>query len=139
MNDNQIIATQNIVLFDGVCNLCNSSVNFLIDRDKEGKLYFASLQSDFGQTVLKVYDLPTTDFKSFIFIKKGRLYRESSAALEVVRVLGGGWQLLHGLKAVPPIVRDGVYRLISKNRYSWFGKKDECRLPTPELKQRFLG
>lgn len=129
---------KNIILFDGVCNLCYSSVNFVIEHDKKNVFYFASLQSDFGQFFCKKYKLPSTDFNSFIYFKKGILYKKSRAALEVSKMLKGFWQLAYIFVAVPSFIRDGVYNYISKNRYTFFGKKDACRLPTLELKKRFL-
>ena len=131
------ISDKNIILFDGVCNLCNGAVNFIIDRDQEGIFNFASLQSEFGQEVLAHYQLPTDDYDSFIFLKKGKLLTRSSAALEVAKMLKG-WSWLYGFVIVPRFIRDAVYKLIANNRYKMFGKQDSCRLPTPELKSRFI-
>ncbi len=128
----------NVVYFDGVCNLCNSAVNFLIDQDKQGKLKFASLQSEAGKAVLHHSGLPERDYDSFIFLKNGQLFQKSDAVLEVVRLLGGGWSLLYGFKIVPRAWRDWFYTQIAQNRYRWFGKRTQCRLPTPELRARFL-
>jgi predicted DCC family thiol-disulfide oxidoreductase YuxK len=129
---------RNIVLFDGVCNLCNGAVNFLIDRDKNNRLHFASLQSDFGQSVLRDFAMEVDDFDTFIFLHKDKLFTRSSGALEVMRILGGFWLFLYIFKIVPPFIRDAVYNLISKNRYKWFGKRESCRMPTPDLKAKFL-
>ncbi len=129
---------KNIVLFDGVCNLCNGAVNFLIDRDKDNKLHFASLQSEVGQAILKEYQMDMANFDTFIFLKKGTLFMRSGGALEVVRILGGAWAWLSVFKIVPTFLRDGIYTLISKNRYKIFGKQESCRMPTPELKAKFL-
>ncbi len=127
------------MLFDGVCNLCNGAVNFLIDNDRKGKLHFASLQSEYGQRVLKYFDLPTEEFGSFIFLtREGRLYQKSTAALEVAKKMGGGWSLFYAFIVIPKFIRDGIYSLIARNRYDWFGKRETCRMPTPELKSRFL-
>jgi predicted DCC family thiol-disulfide oxidoreductase YuxK len=128
----------NIVLFDGVCNLCNSAVNFLIDIDKKNQLHFASLQSDFGQQVLRNFQMQTDNFDTFIFLHQGKLFTRSSGALEIMRLLGGFWYLLYFFIVVPPFIRDGVYKMVSKNRYKWFGSQEACRIPTPELKARFL-
>jgi len=128
-----------IVLFDGVCNLCNSSVQFLIKNDKKNILFFASLQSEAGQALLKKFDLPTNVFNSFVLVDGEQIYLRSSAALKVASYLGGFWKVLQVLWIVPRFVRDGVYNLIAKNRYRWFGKKTECMIPTPELKAKFLG
>ena len=128
----------NVVYFDGVCNLCNSAVNFLIDQDKQGRLKFASLQSEAGREALHRWGLPEKEYDSFILEKDGRLFQKSEAALEVVKLLGGGWSLLYGFKVIPRSWRDWLYTRIARNRYRWFGKRTECRLPTPELKARFL-
>lgn len=129
----------NVVYFDGVCNLCNAVVNFLIDQDTEGKLKFASLQSEAGETMLQALGLSTESYDSFIFSKNGKVFHKSTAALEVLKTLGGGWKLLyHVLIVFPRPLRDWVYTLISENRYRWFGQRDQCRLPSPELRERFL-
>ncbi len=128
----------NVVYFDGVCNLCNSAVNFLIDQDKQGRLKFASLQSEAGKVVLHRSGLPEQDYDSFILVKNGQLFQKSEAVLEVVKLLGGGWLLLYGFKIVPRTWRDWLYTQIAQNRYRWFGKRTQCRLPTPELRARFL-
>ena len=128
----------NVVYFDGVCNLCNSAVNFLIDQDKQGRLKFASLQSEAGKAVLHRSGLPEQDYDSFILVKDGQLFQKSEAVLEVVRLLGGGWSLLYGFKIIPRAWRDWLYTQIAQNRYRWFGKRTQCRLPTPELRARFL-
>lgn len=128
----------NVVYFDGVCNLCNSAVNFLIDQDTQSRLKFASLQSEAGKAVLHRSGLPEQDYDSFILVKNGQLFQKSDAVLEVVRLLGGGWSLLYGFKIVPRTWRDWLYTQIAQNRYRWFGKRTQCRLPTPELRGRFL-
>jgi predicted DCC family thiol-disulfide oxidoreductase YuxK len=132
------VVPQNVVLFDGVCNLCNGAVNFLIDIDHQQKLHFASLQSDFGQRVLQAQGLDTFQFDSFVFLQGTQFYTRSRAALEVARTLGGFWQLAYGFMLVPSFIRDGVYNLVSRYRYRWFGKLEACRVPTLALKARFL-
>lgn len=127
-----------ILLFDGVCNLCNGTVNFLLKRDKKQLFTFASLQSSAGQRLLAQFGLPQKEFHSFIYIKKDRLYQRSGAVLRVLRDLGGFWKLAAVFLLLPAPVRDFVYNIIAKNRYRWFGKKKECMIPTPELKKRFL-
>ena len=128
----------NVVYFDGVCNLCNSAVNFLIDQDKQDRLKFASLQSEAGKAVLHRSGLPEADYDSFILVKNGQLFQKSEAVLEVVRLLGGGWSLLYIFKMIPRAWRDWLYTQVAQNRYLWFGKRTQCRLPTPELRTRFL-
>jgi len=127
-----------IILFDGVCNLCNSSVNFIIDHDKKNDFRFASLQSEAGQDLLKKFHLNVKDFDSIILIENGKHYQRSSAVLKIVKKFPGLWKLLYLFIIFPPPVRDFVYDIIAANRYKWFGKKDSCRVPTPELKEKFL-
>ena len=127
-----------IILFDGVCNFCNSSVNFVIDRDKKSVIKFAALQSEAGQQLLQQFNLSTSEFNSFIFIEAGTVYTASTAALKVSKYLTALWPLLYGFIIVPKFIRDGVYNWIAKNRYKWFGKKDQCMIPTPEVRNRFL-
>lgn len=127
-----------ILLFDGVCNLCNSTVNLLIRKDKKQLFTFASLQSEAGQRLLATFGLPLKDFNSFIYIKDGKMYQRSGAVLRVVRDLGGIWRLAVVFLLIPSPIRDFIYTFVARNRYRWFGKKNECMLPTPELKRRFL-
>jgi predicted DCC family thiol-disulfide oxidoreductase YuxK len=126
-----------IVLFDGVCNLCTGSVQFVLKRDKEKKFMFASLQSGYGQGLLKQFDLPADTYNSFILYQDGNIYTRSTAALKLFGQLKG-WKWVKVCWAVPKFIRDAVYNLIAMNRYKWFGKKEECWLPTPDLKARFL-
>ena len=127
-----------ILLFDGVCNLCNSTVKFTIKRDPKEKFKFASLQSESGQALLKKFGLPNNDFNSFVLIRGDKYYQKSSAALQVLKELGGIWQLFYILILVPKPIRDYVYNVIAKSRYKIFGKKDACMIPTPDIKKRFL-
>lgn len=127
-----------VILFDGVCNLCNGSVQYVIKHDKQGLFRFASLQSDSGQELLQQYQLPQSDFTSFVLMEEGEIYTRSTAALRVARKLSGIVKLLYGFIIVPAFIRDGVYNFIAKNRYKWFGKQESCMIPTPELKERFL-
>ena len=129
---------QPIVLFDGVCNLCNSAVQFIIRHDKKNIFMFTSLQSDAGQKLLAQYNLPLNELNSFILIENNKAYTRSSGALRVVKKLKGLWPLLYGLMIVPKFIRDGVYNWVGRNRYKWFGKQEACMIPTPELKARFL-
>ncbi len=129
---------EHIILFDGVCNLCHSSVQFVIKHDKKNKFKFAALQSDSGQTLLKKFDLPLNDFNSFVYIQGGQYYLKSSAVLKVAKKLGGGWKLLYGFLIIPKFIRDFFYNIVAQSRYRVFGKQDSCMIPTPELKQRFL-
>lgn len=129
---------EKVILFDGVCNLCNASVNFVIDRDPDMQFRFASLQSDFGQEKLKALGKRTDEYSSIVLMDGDRVYERSTAALRVARRLKGAWPLLYAFIVIPPFIRNFVYDFIAKNRYRWFGQEDACRLPSPELKARFL-
>ena len=131
--------THPIVLFDGVCNLCNGSVQFILQRDPAGKFRFASLQSDLAQRLLTERGLDPKALDSVVVIDGGRLYRESDAALRIARDMRGAWKTLTVFRVIPRPLRDWAYRLIARNRYRWFGKSETCWLPTPELRGRFLG
>jgi predicted DCC family thiol-disulfide oxidoreductase YuxK len=126
-----------VILFDGLCNLCSGSVQFVIKRDPQAVFKFASLQSPYGQEQLKRFGLPTDTAYSVILIMGDKFYQRSNAALEITRRLSGGWPLLYGFKIVPRFIRDAVYNFIGSNRYRFFGKKDSCWIPTPDLKSRF--
>ena len=127
-----------IILFDGVCNLCNGAVQFVIKRDNKNRFLFASLQSQEGIEILKEYNLPLNEVNSFFLIENGKVYDKSTAALRVLKKLKGLWRLFYIFIIVPKFIGDGVYNWIAKNRYQWFGRKDECMIPTPELKAKFL-
>jgi len=129
---------QPIVLFDGVCNLCNGAVKFIIRHDKKKVFLFASLQSEAGQKILAQYNFPPEELNSFILIDKGKAYTRSTGALMVAKKLNGLWPVLYSYIIIPAFIRDSIYNWIGTNRYKWFGKKDECILPTAELKARFL-
>jgi predicted DCC family thiol-disulfide oxidoreductase YuxK len=130
--------TSPTILFDGVCNFCNGAVNFVIRRDKQSTIKFAALQSAAGMQLLQQYNLPITDMKSFVFVENGVAYTQSTAALKVCKYLGAGWPLCKAFFIVPKFIRDGLYNLVAKNRYKWFGQKDTCMIPTPEVRTRFL-
>jgi predicted DCC family thiol-disulfide oxidoreductase YuxK len=127
-----------VVLFDGVCNLCNGSVQFILKHDPKGYFKFAALQSTAGAEILKYFNLSTTDFDTFVFVERGKPYLRSSAALRVARGLSGLWPLLYAFVIIPAPLRDLGYRWVARNRYRWFGKRDTCMIPSPELKARFL-
>lgn len=129
-----------IILFDGVCNLCNNSINFIIKRDKKDIFRFASLQSEIGQQLALERGIDVEEaMDSMILIEPGvAYYQRSTAALEIARDLGGGFSLISNFSFVPEPFRDGIYNIIARNRYHWFGKQDSCMIPTPELKAKFL-
>jgi predicted DCC family thiol-disulfide oxidoreductase YuxK/O-antigen ligase len=127
-----------ILLFDGVCNLCNGSVQLIIRRDPEARFRFASLQSAVGQRYLGELGVDRQAVDSVILIEGDRWYKESDAALRIARLLGGPWRALAIFRLLPRPLRDGLYRVIARHRYRWFGKRESCWLPTPELRSRFL-
>jgi predicted DCC family thiol-disulfide oxidoreductase YuxK len=129
--------TNPVILFDGVCNLCNKSVQFVIKRDPLGKFNYASLQSEFGQSLLKQFNLPVDNFASFILFQDDQVYIKSTGALKMLSQLNG-WKWTKVFYIIPRFIRDGVYNIIAKYRYKWFGKRDECMIPTKELQARFL-
>lgn len=127
-----------IILFDGVCNLCNSSVNFIIDHDKKGVYQFTSLQSETGKNLLKRVGFPPDKIDSIVLIEGESVYVKSTAVLQIASRLDGCWKLLRIFKVIPRPLRDRLYDYVAQNRYRWFGKQATCRIPTPELKTRFL-
>jgi predicted DCC family thiol-disulfide oxidoreductase YuxK len=129
---------KNIVLFDGVCNLCNGLVRFIIKRDRNRKFKFASLQSEIGQQRLQRFGLAKNEFESFVLTRGDRYYLKSTAALKMLREVGSIWKVFYVFIILPRPVRDFIYDLIAKSRYKIFGKRDVCMVPTPELKERFL-
>jgi len=130
--------TRLIILFDGVCNLCNAGIQSVIKKDKKKKFRFASLQGEKGQALLREFNLAGPHLDSFVLIEGDKAYTRSTAALRIAKLTGGFWKILYGLIIVPRFIRDAVYNMIARNRYKWFGKKDECMIPTPELRDRFL-
>jgi len=129
-----------IILFDGVCNLCNRSVQFVIKRDSKDVFRFASLQSDLGKKLLAERNINPQETDSIVLIEPNvAYYTRSSAAIEIAKELGGLWSLISAFNYIlPENIRDSIYGFIAKNRYKWFGKKDECPLPTPEQKRKFI-
>ncbi len=127
-----------IVLFDGVCNFCNGSVNFIIERDLAGYFKFAPLQSEIGEELIAKHGIDPTKTDSVILIEDEKAYLHSTAALRIARRLGGIWSMFYVFAVVPRPVRDLVYKLFAKYRYRLFGKQDSCMIPTPEIRERFL-
>ena len=129
---------QTSVFFDGVCNLCNRGVNFLISKDKKGVLKFASLQSEYAQNVVPKALLNRENLDTIIVYTDGKFYDRSKAVLKLCKILGGGFYVFLIGYLIPRFIRDGLYRFIANNRYRWFGTQSQCRVPTPDLKERFL-
>ena len=127
-----------VILFDGVCNLCNGLVQLIIKHDQKAVFSFAALQSSFGQSVLLENNMPIKELDTLLLVEQGNIYTKSTAALKICRRLRGWWRMLYILVMIPRPVRDILYDVIARNRYKWFGQKDECMLPTPDLKSRFI-
>jgi predicted DCC family thiol-disulfide oxidoreductase YuxK len=128
-----------IILFDGVCNLCNTTVQFVITHDKKDLFRFVALQSDLGQNIIKYIGIDTQDTDSVILYEPGiAYYIKSEAALEIAKHLSGGIALLSVFKILPTRLSNSLYDYIAKNRYKWFGKKEHCMIPTAALKSKFL-
>ena len=126
-----------IVLFDGVCNYCNSMVNFAIKWDTKKQLRFAALQSEAGTFLREKYKIDSS-VDSVVFIEKGKAFIYSSAALHICKYLGFPVKFLYGFIVVPGFIREGIYKWIARNRYKWFGKKETCMIPSKEVKELFL-
>ena len=127
-----------LILFDGVCNLCSASVQFVIRHDSAAKFRFAAIQSEIGREIFQRRGLDPANLHTFVFITDGRIFLRSDAAIEVVARFGGAWKLLRVFSLVPRSVRDAIYSFIAQNRYRWFGRHEVCMIPTPEIKERFL-
>lgn len=127
-----------IILFDGVCNFCNGSVNFIIDRDPQAYFKFAPIQSEVGEKLLKENGVDKTVTDSVVLIEDGKVYTRTTAALRIAKRLNGYWSWFYGFTIVPGVFRDFFYRLFAKYRYKMFGKQEACMMPTPEVRDRFL-
>jgi predicted DCC family thiol-disulfide oxidoreductase YuxK len=127
-----------ILLYDGVCYLCNWLVRFALKRDARGRLRFSSLQSAKGQELLQAYGVSAGDLDTVWLIEDGRIYDRSTCALRAVRYLRFPWPLFYGLIIVPRSIRDALYDFVARRRYAWFGRMDSCPIPPPELRERFL-
>jgi predicted DCC family thiol-disulfide oxidoreductase YuxK len=133
-----ITKDKSIILFDGVCNLCNSSVNFIIKNDEKQTFLFASLQSDAAKEILLQFSSNKIDFKSILLIKNGIIYDKSTAVLLIIKQLSNYYKFLYAFIIIPAFIRDMVYNFIAKYRYKWFGKNESCMIPSVSLKNRFL-
>lgn len=130
--------TNPILLFDGECNLCNGSVQFVIERDKKGKVKFCSIQSETGEKLMSKHNIPNNYLASIILIENNKIYYKSTAALRLSKHMDSLWPSLFAFIIIPAFIRNWVYDFIAKNRYKWFGKTETCWIMTPELKDRFL-
>jgi predicted DCC family thiol-disulfide oxidoreductase YuxK len=125
-----------VILFDGLCNLCNSSVQFILKRDRKKQFRYASMQGVTGRLLLQRFNLSGNS--SFFLLKQDKIYTQSDAALKVAKELSGLWPLCYLFIVVPPFIRDSVYRFIASHRYHWFGKKEQCEVPSAAVKNYFL-
>ena len=133
-----MINDKKIIRFEGVCNLCNGAVTYIIKRDKKNIFKFAALQSEIGQELISKFNIDTLKVDSIILIDGEKNYEKSTAALHIAKHLSGTYHLLFGFMIVPKFLRNAIYDYIARNRYKWFGKKESCMIPTPELKSKFL-
>lgn len=138
MGENNSTINQPVILFDGVCNLCNASVQFIIVRDHKSYFKFCSLQSENGIALLKKFRLQTDKLHSIILIENDRVWDRSTAALRIAKKLKSPWPILYFFIIVPPFLRNLIYDWIARNRYQWFGRRNECMIPSPDLRARFL-
>ena len=132
------MSTKNIILFDGVCNLCNGAITFIIKRDKKDIFLFTPLQSTVGKKLAAKHHIDLEAVDSIILVTPKKAYIKSTAALHIARHLSGGYPLLAAFLVVPALLRNWVYDFIARNRYRWFGQTDACMIPTPELKAKFI-
>ncbi len=132
------LSSNNILLYDGICNICNASVQFVLNHEKNGQISFVSLQSELGIKLLKTHGLPTDYTDSLVFIEKNLAYTHSDAALHIAKHLKIPFSWLRIGMFLPKSFRNTIYNFIAKNRYKWFGKKESCMLPDPKIKHRFL-
>jgi predicted DCC family thiol-disulfide oxidoreductase YuxK len=138
MNKTSSTLPENIVIFDGVCNLCEFSVNFIFERDSAGQFYFTPAQSPLGASLLRRFGINTSRLDTVVLVRDGQAYTRSAAAIEIASKLDKPWNLLTVFQAVPEPLRDMIYDLIAQNRYQIFGKKEACMLPSEALRKRFL-
>lgn len=129
---------KSVILFDGVCNLCNVSIDFILKRDKKNQFLVGALQEEAGQKLLSKFEVNPEYLDSLVLIEDEKIYFRSTAAIRIAKHLSGLWPIFYGFIILPPSIRDGIYNLIGRNRYSWFGKKNTCRLPSTEEKAKFL-
>jgi predicted DCC family thiol-disulfide oxidoreductase YuxK len=130
--------SDNIIVFDGVCNLCASSVKFILRHERDDSLRFAPMQSPAGQRLMRQFGFDPDDVKTFVVIADGTAHVRSDAAIRIARHLRGAWRLLGGVRIVPRPLRDWAYDVVARNRYRWFGRKETCMVPTPDLRARFV-
>jgi predicted DCC family thiol-disulfide oxidoreductase YuxK len=129
---------KSVILFDGVCNLCNASIDFILKRDKNNKFLVGALQEEPGKKLLSQFEVNPEYLDSLVLIEDNQIFFRSTAALKIAKNLPSLWPIFYAFIILPSGFRDGIYDWIGRNRYRWFGKKNTCRLPTPEEKAKFL-
>lgn len=127
-----------VILFDGVCNLCNNAITFIIKRDPKNRYRFASLQSNIGKQYLDKHQIDTNHTDSIVLIRGKHAYTKASAALRIALHLSGLWPVLIVFIVIPKFISNSIYDYIASNRYRWFGKRESCMIPTPEIKNKFI-
>ncbi len=127
-----------VILFDGVCNLCNGFVNFIVRRDKKHRFMFATLNSNYAKEVDEKYGINLADLNTVILIKQGKVYTKSKAVLCIAKGLGFPFSLIYGFIVIPPFIRNYIYNFVANNRYGWFGKRQNCMVPSPKDIRRFI-
>lgn len=132
------MSNHHVIIFDGVCNFCNSSINFIIKRDHSNKFVFAPMQSPAAKKLIADYNVENVGFDTFLLIKDGKCFYRTNAAIEIAQDLRGAWHLFKVFRIIPRPIRDYFYRLFARNRYRIFGKTEACMVPTKELKNKFL-
>ncbi|MFC2101719.1 thiol-disulfide oxidoreductase DCC family protein [Bacteroidota bacterium] len=127
-----------LIIFDGVCNLCNGTVQFIIKRDREKRFRFVPLQSLMGEEILSGLGLSATDLSTVVYVRNGIPYVKSTAVLRILKDLGWRWNLIYGLIVIPKCIRNGIYDIVARKRYRWFGRQESCMVPSEEILDRFL-
>jgi predicted DCC family thiol-disulfide oxidoreductase YuxK len=135
MND---LENKGVILFDGVCNFCNSTINLVMEKDSRNYFVFAPLQSETGRELLARHQIDPLATDSIVLIENDQAYTKSTAALRIAKRLKGAYPLLYGAIIIPPFLRNIIYDYVARNRYKWFGKKDACMIPTPEMRAKFI-
>ena len=138
MDKNSAQLNHPVILFDGLCNFCNAGINFIIKQDRKKLFRLAALQSEAGQKFLQQFGLPAEGFESFILIENGKIYQRSAAGLKVYKKLPWYWKWTQIGWLAPKFLRDSIYNFIARKRYKWFGKKEECMIPSSDMRSRFL-
>jgi predicted DCC family thiol-disulfide oxidoreductase YuxK len=128
----------NLVIFDGVCNFCTKSVQFILQHESDNVIRFAPLQSSTGSRLMRELGIDPEDAETFVFISDGKAFTKSDAALMLAQHLRGGWRILRVFRLLPRPVRDWAYGVLARNRYRWFGRYDKCMVPSPEFRERFI-